>query len=1178
MVKNFDVAFYTPISCSNRSSKFCQLDNGLLVLLISDPADTSAACSLTVASGSHNNPDEIPGLAHLCEHVILSSGSRKSPQTHDYHETIAENGGSQNAYTTGEDTTFCFELPGASDLGELVFEKALELFASSFKNPVFSDSIINKEIYAIESEHNVNKASTKKQLYHAMRLLAHRRHPFGRFCTGNFNTLCNFPSLHKVNLKHALSIYFKTYYRSPNMTMCIKGSQSLNALTKLAVKFFGDIPAEGELISRPSLRHLSSSKLKITHSSENSSLSNFKIAKLEWLPKYRNSDAFSSSLSRNIIAINSSKNPVLRLIFPINHKFTRLSTTSLLSLSNIWCDFFGEESIGSLAHCLKQQELVTGIVSSVSQFCTGEDGLTLELSLTQNGWRNTERILGILFDRYIPNFIHDQTEDIARYLSDLNAIDLLKFLYESTEISPMEICAEYSARMLLDMDALNPKCLLKGSPLLECNQENFSIGDFSESLESQTWWIGQAIKLQNFISEFVNRQNLRIAMLGDRSSSSLLNSTVSFPRSDPDYEFDYFEASIDMFSVQTAAESLPDYEFRVPNYNAFLPSVGRKLGLIKKALRASSNRAQEASLSLVAQKDLLQSSPRLTSKNQNCELWVKEEEFDLSFRSKTMASFEVISKKIQGAPLHTMHLEILSQLLAAFISPILYPSEKIGYTYEISPSSKGDVRLGFTISGFPEGVYAIIKLITSNLKDMVATRRISPAMFRQARVAVRSKYENAASENCTALATVGLLIVLEECMWPVEDRLDALEEIDIETFKSFCSSFLTMPTYLNLFVQGDLSYADAINDLLISEFAAQNQSQEEATVREPVAHVLEPGTNVYIKRHGSREDPNNSIVYFIQTGDRDDMRIFTLTSLTEFLMSTTLVPDLRTKKQIGYAVFGGLRLLTTTVGIHVTCMSGSPPEHLEFQINEYLSFMEKEIIGTMSEEDFQSNLKKFKGITQRGPANKLQKTAGPADVMAQIEANVRSGNIGEQGAPMLQHKRIKHQISSRRYNFDVEDEPIDENLLKTLTLRQYRTFFDQHISIYSKTRSKISIMVESAMSFDDISNKRLFLQVESYLKLKGLKISTVDLKKIIEASQGKPQSLLKELLKYFAYKGDAFKICNLALKEIFRVIMTTVKLNSTNTPSETTVAMNRKVACALPLIRIEDVNEYRLRK
>lgn len=77
-VTNYEVSFYIPLSYSNRTHKVCKLPNGILALIISDPTDTSSSCSLTVCTGSHNDPKDIAGLAHLCEHMILSAGSKNT--------------------------------------------------------------------------------------------------------------------------------------------------------------------------------------------------------------------------------------------------------------------------------------------------------------------------------------------------------------------------------------------------------------------------------------------------------------------------------------------------------------------------------------------------------------------------------------------------------------------------------------------------------------------------------------------------------------------------------------------------------------------------------------------------------------------------------------------------------------------------------------------------------------------------------------------------------------------------------------------------------------------------------------------------------------------------------------------------------------------------------------------
>lgn len=44
--------------------------NQLTVLLISDPTTDKAAAAMDVRVGHLSDPDEAPGLAHFCEHML----------------------------------------------------------------------------------------------------------------------------------------------------------------------------------------------------------------------------------------------------------------------------------------------------------------------------------------------------------------------------------------------------------------------------------------------------------------------------------------------------------------------------------------------------------------------------------------------------------------------------------------------------------------------------------------------------------------------------------------------------------------------------------------------------------------------------------------------------------------------------------------------------------------------------------------------------------------------------------------------------------------------------------------------------------------------------------------------------------------------------------------------------
>ena len=58
----------------NRKYETMTLENGLRVLLCSDPSSNTAAAAMDVHVGAASDPDSVPGLAHFCEVSIIQYG------------------------------------------------------------------------------------------------------------------------------------------------------------------------------------------------------------------------------------------------------------------------------------------------------------------------------------------------------------------------------------------------------------------------------------------------------------------------------------------------------------------------------------------------------------------------------------------------------------------------------------------------------------------------------------------------------------------------------------------------------------------------------------------------------------------------------------------------------------------------------------------------------------------------------------------------------------------------------------------------------------------------------------------------------------------------------------------------------------------------------------------------
>ena len=70
-----------------RDYKGLVLDNGMKIILVSDPSTDKAAAALDVNIGHMSDP--ISGLAHFCEHMLFL-GTKKYPDENEYNKYLSQ--------------------------------------------------------------------------------------------------------------------------------------------------------------------------------------------------------------------------------------------------------------------------------------------------------------------------------------------------------------------------------------------------------------------------------------------------------------------------------------------------------------------------------------------------------------------------------------------------------------------------------------------------------------------------------------------------------------------------------------------------------------------------------------------------------------------------------------------------------------------------------------------------------------------------------------------------------------------------------------------------------------------------------------------------------------------------------------------------------------------------------
>ena len=208
------------------------LDNGLEALVVSDPQADKAAAAINVNVGSGDDPDDRPGLAHFLEHMLFL-GTRKYPDAGEYDRFLAEHGGSGNAATSFDRTSFFFDVDAAH------LEGALDRFAQCFISPRFDRRYVERERQVVHSEFVSRHRDDRLRSFAAWRQTLDPRHSLSRFLAGNAETLADRPG---AGVHDALIAFHESRYSSHLMRLVVVGRDPLDVLDDRVRARFEAVP------------------------------------------------------------------------------------------------------------------------------------------------------------------------------------------------------------------------------------------------------------------------------------------------------------------------------------------------------------------------------------------------------------------------------------------------------------------------------------------------------------------------------------------------------------------------------------------------------------------------------------------------------------------------------------------------------------------------------------------------------------------------------------------------------------------------------------------------------------------------------------------------------------------------------------------------------------------------
>ncbi|KAM9326665.1 insulin-degrading enzyme [Gastrophryne carolinensis] len=897
-----------------REYRGVELSNGIKAVLISDPTTDKSSAALDVYVGYLSDPDNIPGLAHFCEHMLFL-GTEKYPKENEYTQFLSEHAGSSNAFTSGEHTNYYF------DVSHEHLEGALDRFSQFFQAPLFDENCKDREVNAVDSEHEKNLMNDAWRLAQLEKATGNPTHPFYKFGTGNKLTLEVRPTQEGLDVRDELLKFHSTNYSSNLMSVCVLGRESLDELTDLLVKLFAEVKDKN---------------VPVPEFPENPFTQ-------EYLKKMY-----------KIVPIKDIRNLYVTFPIPDLQKYYKSNPGHYLG------HLIGHEGPGSLLSELKSKGWVNTLIGGQKEGAKGFMFFIVNVDLTEEGLLHVDDIILHMF-QYIEMLRTEGPQEwVFQECKDLNAV---AFRFKDKE-RPRGYTSKLAG-------------LLHYYPIEEVLAAEYLLEEFRPDLIAM-------------VLDRLRPENVRVAVV----SKSFAGHT---DRKEEWYGTEYKEEEIPEEVIKKWQKAEINGKFHLPMKNEFISTNFEILPLEKDATPF----------------------PALIKDTAMSKLWFKQD--DKFFLPKACLNFEFFSRYLYADPLHCNMTYLFLRLLKDDLKEYSYAARLAGITYGIA-SAMNAILL--SVKGYNDKQHILLKKII----EKMATFEIDEKRFEIIKETYMRSLNNFRAEQPHQHAMYYLRVLMTEVAWTKDELRDALDDVTLPRLKAFIPQLLSR-LHVEALLHGNIVRKTAlcimqmVEDTLI-EHAHTKPLLPSQLVRYRELQLPDKGWFVYQQRN---EVHNNcGIEIYYQTNMQSTSENMLLELFCQ-IISEPFFNTLRTKEQLGYIVFSGLRRANGIQGLRFIIQSEKPPHYLESRVEAFLVTTEKSL-QEMSDEAFQKHVQ----------ALALRRLDKPKKLSAECA-------------------KYWGEIISQQYHFDRDN--VEVAYLKTLSKDDIINFFKDLLALEAPRRHKISVHV-----------------------------------------------------------------------------------------------------------------------
>nr|AAA28439.1 insulin-degrading enzyme [Drosophila melanogaster] len=807
-----------------RDYRGLQLENGLKVLLISDPNTDVSAAALSVQVGHMSDPTNLPGLAHFCEHMLFL-GTEKYPHENGYTTYLSQSGGSSNAATYPLMTKYHFHV--APDK----LDGALDRFAQFFIAPLFTPSATEREINAVNSEHEKNLPSDLWRIKQVNRHLAKPDHAYSKFGSGNKTTLSEIPKSKNIDVRDELLKFHKQWYSANIMCLAVIGKESLDELEGMVLEKFSEI--------------------------EN------KNVKVPGWPRHPYAEERYGQKVK-IVPIKDIRSLTISFTTDDLTQFYKSGPDNYLT------HLIGHEGKGSILSELRRLGWCNDLMAGHQNTQNGFGFFDIVVDLTQEGLEHVDDIVKIVF-QYLEML---RKEGPKKWILDeCVKLNEMRFRFKEKEESENLVTHAVSS--------------MKIFPLEEVLIAPYLSNEWSPDL------------IKGLLDELVPSKS-RIVIVSQSFEPDC-------DLAEPYYKTKYGITRVAKDTVQSWENCELNENLKLALPNSFIPT---------------NFDISDVPADAPKHPTIILDTPILR-------VWHKQDnQFN---KPKACMTFDMSNPIAYLDPLNCNLNHMMVMLLKDQLNEYLYDAELASLKLSVMGKSCG---IDFTIRGFSDKQVVLLEKLLDHLFDFSIDEKRFDILKEEY---VRS-LKNFKAEQPYQHSIYYLALLLTENAWANMELLDAMELVTYDRVLNFAKEFFQR-LHTECFIFGNVTKQQAtdIAGRVNTRLEATNASKLPILARQMLKkreYKLLAGDSYLFEKENEFHKSSCAQLY-LQCGAQTDHTNI-MVNLVSQVLSEPCYDCLRTKEQLGYIVFSGVRKVNGANGIRIIVQSAKHPSYVEDRIENFL--------------------------------------------------------------------------------------------------------------------------------------------------------------------------------------------------------------------------------------------------